>query len=225
MADGWYERVRIQDGVIVEAQEFSEEQVVIENPCAVGSTGGDGAVSVSQDACNLTAQDSAGALLTRLNYVYDQYLRVNGCGSLTAPLSLELDIGTVQAEILSGGINYSRCGFEIRDGVIRSWVDPITTLTSNNPNIQIIRNGCNAEIATTAIAMSVVYTRPWCTRTNPGDPPSMQGLGVVRRGAGNTAVVEIHYAFGRVTTGAPTPPSTFATVQEAVNWVDANLGC
>lgn len=220
--DGWYSRVRIVDGVIVEAQEESGAQVIIENPCSVQNGGEQGSVGVSIDACNLTTMDSSGLLNTRLYYSYDRFITMGGCGSPRSPLSMALDISSVRANVLAGGTNFNACGISIRDGVVLSMVNPITNIVSNNPALQISRDGCTVSLNVVAQATSVIYTRPWC-QLGTGGQRIMRGTGVVLRGPGSTANVAIYVASEGIT--APTPPASFQNVQEAINWLDANLTC
>lgn len=219
LADGWYEAVRIEDGVIVEAREFSGKQVVIENPCSNSSTGTTGSVTVSADSCNLTALDSRGALLSRFSYLNGPYLQISGCGSMSSPLDVQLDFDSVKTDVLAGGLNFSGCGIEIANGLVTSFVTPITTIKSNNPALQITVDGCVATLNVASMAGSVVYMRPWCGGTD----GSMKGFGVVFRGAGNTANVSVKANNASDQGSAPVPPSSFSSVQEAINWVDANL--
>lgn len=222
--DGWYERVRIEDGVIVEASQTSNAMTVIENPCAARGGGevGDGSVVLSPDQCNLSSVDLSGTLLTRLNVLNGPFMQVFGCGSPTSPLNIDVDINAVKSEVLAGGTNYTGCGIEIRDGVISSFVDPILNITSNNPGLQIIRNGCDIELAVTAIAGSVAYTRPWC-KAGANGGLLLRGYGVVYRGTGTSATVALFGIADNDLSGAPQPPTTFPSIQEAISWVDSNL--
>lgn len=221
--DGWYERVRIQDGTIVEAQESSTEQVIIENPCSSQNAGGGaGVVTVSPDSCNLTSIDGSGALLSRLAYTFGPYLEVNGCGSPTAPLTMNLDFDLLRSDVLAGGTNLSACGIEITDGVVQAMPLPILNILSNNPNLQVLRDGCTVTLSVQAQAGSVVYTRAWCKRTA-ADVSVLRAVGQVFRGAGAGANVQLVFATEADASGAPVPPSSFASVQDAINWVDANL--
>lgn len=220
--DGWYERVRIEDGVIVEAQETSAEQVIIENPCAVGGSSADGTVAVSPDLCNLSTMDSTGAILTRLGINSGSFMRLSGCGSMTSPIEIDVDINAVKSEVLAGGVNFNACGFDIRDGVVQSFLAPILNIRSNNPGLQIIRNGCDVELAVTSIAGSVVYTRPWC-KAGSGGNMLLRGTGVVFRGTGTSATVALFGVSDNDLSGAPQPPASFSSVQEAISWVDSNL--
>ena len=220
--DGWYSRVRIVDGVIVEAQEQSGQQVVIENPCAAASSGNDGSIGVSLDTCNLTMMTSDGLLNTRLFYVPDRFLTVSGCGSPSSPLVYSLDIAGIQASVLAGGTNFTGCGIDIKNGVVMSFTQPITNIVSNNPALQVIRDGCTISLNVTASSMSVVYSRPWC-RVGTNGQRIFQGMAAVLRGAGNTANVIVYPVSEGV--AMPAIPSSFGNTQEAITWVDANMTC
>lgn len=220
--DGWYSRVRIVDGVIVEAREESGQQVVIENPCSNAGGTNDGLIGVSLDSCNLASITSDGLLNTRLFYSYDRFMTVGGCGSASSPLTFFIDVEGLRASILAGGANFTGCGISIENGVVTSFVQPITNIVSNNPALQIIRDGCTVTLNVTASATSIAYSRPWC-RVGANGVRVMRGVGVVMRGGGNTANVVIYSASEGDT--PPTPPSSFQNVQEAINWVDANMTC
>jgi len=219
--DGWYERVRIVDGVIVEAQTDSTAQTIIENPCTAAGGADPGEVTVSNDECNLTAMTSGNALLTTLQYSFDQYLNLTGCGSIGSPLRASIDYASLKSDILQGGVTYDGCGYRIVEGIVQSFVLPITSVVSNNPALQIVRNGCEVALNVAAAGGSVVYTRLWCKPGTGG--LLLRGAGQVLRGAGTTANVQLLGATQADLAGIPTVPTSFPNVQQAVAWLDANL--
>lgn len=223
--DGWYNSVRLVDGVIVEAQTVDEPVVQLQTACfGGGGSSGLAGLTVSADACNLTKQVD-GKLLTQVFVDYGQYLSVTGCGTASNPLEIDVDFESIQSDALAGGLNYEGCGFRIENGLITAWVDPITSIqVADSEALSVATDGCDAVLKLQTQGGAVVYTRQGCVMD--AGVQRLRASGQVLRNGAVGAIVQVFPATAADAAGLPTPPSAFSTIAAAVAWLDSNLpGC
>lgn len=226
--DGWYARVRLVEGQVVEAKRADGTVVTIESPCLNDPTPSDPSDDADSDPCNLTSINPLGLLLTKLRYGDDgQYIQLSGCGTAAAPFKLLLQGSALRSDILGKrGVTFSHCGITVVKGVVTQFVPPITSVSSEVDNIVVTRTGCAVTLRTADVTDTVVYTRLACKMV--GTQPMLRAhVQVVITATGSARVRAIPLtaadAAGLPATGAGVG---FATVKEAIAYVDATFpGC
>lgn len=212
--DGTYKNPTFvfQDGCITSVSEGTPSTTVLSGPCVGGTNIPGTGVTTASTQCNLSSVNSAGQLLTTASLLALAPLSVTGCGSASQPWVITWD------GALAGGVNYSGCGTTIENGLITEFTPGITGISTTDPFLSVVRNGCDIEINLQGIVgKSVQYTRPLCCMSAAGVPRFL-GMGVVTA-VGTTAKVSFCWSYAEIPGYTP-PPAIFTSVQAAVSWLD-----
>jgi hypothetical protein len=225
--DGWYARVRIQDGCIVEASEGPAPVTQLPSPCIQGDSGGGGGATptLSPDTCNLT-RFAGGSLTTNLIANDSRYIIQSGCGTAASPFVMTLDVEQLREDVL-GDFSFNQCGIRIERGAVRAFVPPVTEIKVEPDSWgTVVRDGCSVTLRPRVLVGAQVYTRMFCCdETVAGSEKTILGaMGAVYASTNGTAFVEI-CPVDPVTT-IPTIPNSFESIQKAVEWLDsATITC
>lgn len=127
LEDGWYTDVRVENGCIVEAKKESKNVTVLNADCCPEGDETAQELKVMDNECNLT-EDTADGLLTKFQWEdCDDFAAMKGCGSLKMPFGFKIDWDAVKADFFDCGITASRCGVEVKDGLVTKLPPSIIT--------------------------------------------------------------------------------------------------
>ena len=161
--DGWYNRVRIEDGQIVEVENDQTRTTLLPDLC---STPDDGVgYEAAPIGCNLTVVAN-NQIMTRLSTanVEGRGVWLEGCGSDNQPLVVNIDSNSLRSDmgIVPGG-TVEGCGFSFFNGIMQSFPGRIITGVINNApsvlNVEIDEN-CNLVISVPGVAPDGSMDRP-----------------------------------------------------------------
>lgn len=132
--DGWYNRVRIQDGQVVDVDNEEASTTLLPDLC-IGQ-GGDGVDLITpQTSCNLS-QISGNALLTRLLLATPNpgdVVWLEGCGAEGFPLQARINIDMLKKALgLDAGVDVDSCGVQIVGGTVKAFPNRVITGVVNN---------------------------------------------------------------------------------------------
>lgn len=153
--DGWYNRVRVVDGQIVEVENNETRVTLLADLC---SQPGDGVgYEAAPIGCNLTVVTN-NQIMTRLSTanVEGRGVWLEGCGSDAMPLVVNFDANSLRNDmgIVDGG-TVEGCGFKFTNGIMQSFPGRVITGVINNApsvlNVEIDAN-CNLVISVPGVA-------------------------------------------------------------------------
>ena len=133
LPNGWYNRVRIEDGQIVEVDNEETSTTLLPDLCLDPLSTGD--LTAPDMSCNLS-RISSGQLMTRLllaTPMPDDPLWLDGCGTDAMPVKANINPAKMREALgLREGMSLDACGVGIEHGVITRFPSQIVTGVINN---------------------------------------------------------------------------------------------
>lgn len=168
MVDGVYSNaiVTVFDGEVVNVQQGSNVLQQRPEPCssAAGSTPTPtSTTALSTAPCNLLTGPSTALYAGVVVNQAGSNIAITGCGTAVSPFTFNsgnIGVGSITTTNLSvtnvsgavtlntSGVNNSTCGYNIVDGQVRTWTNPITTLVA----------GRGVSVAQTAAGVNCSWT-------------------------------------------------------------------
>lgn len=149
LPDGTYTNatITVLNGIITGVTSGYAVAAVLPGLCQGGgsTTGGPGTaeVDVVNDPCNMSSLQG-GAIMTSLVVNPGDGISVTGCGTTADPLVITNDAIAEDGT----GATVNSCGYEIVNGVVKTWTNPITTVAAGD-GIKIDYNPANCKITIT----------------------------------------------------------------------------
>ena len=132
--DGWYNRVRIEDGQIVEVDNAETNTTLLPDLCMT-QMGNGVDLETPQTQSNLS-QISANQLLTRLLLAQpgpEDSVWLEGTGTQGFPLKVNINLDRLKIALgLDGGVTVDSCGLRIQNGAVTAFPSKIITGVVNN---------------------------------------------------------------------------------------------
>lgn len=132
--DGWYNRVRIEDGQIVDVDNEEDRVTLLPDMCVSQGAGSGGALQTTDSPCNLSTI-SGNTLSTRIvtNVPGPQdIVWLDGCGSEGFPLKAGINVAMLREALgMSVGANVQSCGISIQGGSVVAFPNQVITGVRN----------------------------------------------------------------------------------------------
>lgn len=132
--NGWYNRVRIEDGQIVDVDNEEVSTTLLPDLCMSQMDSGVD-ITTPQTSCNLS-QLSGNVLLTRLLTATpnpQDIVWLEGCGAEGLPLQAKINIDALRLALgLTTGVTVDSCGISIENGTVKQFPGRVITGVVNN---------------------------------------------------------------------------------------------
>lgn len=149
LPDGTYTNatITVLNGIVTGVTSGYAVAAVLPGLCqGGGSTPGGGStaeVDVVDDPCNMSSLQG-GAIMTSLVVNPGDGISVTGCGTTADPLVITNDAIAEEGT----GASVNSCGYEIDNGIVKAWTNPITTVVPGD-GIKVDYDPANCKITIT----------------------------------------------------------------------------